>query len=242
MFQGLSQRLKKHHEQFYPFSLLVLAQICVLIIPAFEEFIGRGFLLDLTYTAVIFMSIYIVTFSPFDLRVGVLLSSFSILSLWVSFADDSDLTTFIHLISLILFFSFCAFKLWVFLYKQNEFNTNTILGAIAGYMYIGFICAMVLSFIELTIPDSFKDNHIWGEFDMIYLSFVTITTLGYGDVVPIHPVSRSFCILFAICGQTYLTVIVAIIVGQFLKDRRSIAEKQVQFKHPFHHPLYIEHL
>jgi voltage-gated potassium channel Kch len=219
MLQQFVNGLKSHHERFYPFGLLVFAQVCVLIIPAFEEFLGSGILLSLMYSFVVIISIYIVTSSAREFQMGVLLSSFVIIFLWISYATDARFMQLLHLLSSGAFFSFCAYKLWIFLYRQDTFNVNTILGAIAGYMFIGFICAMVLTFIQMFIPDAFKDAHFEGSFDMIYLSFVTITTLGYGDLVPVHPISRSFCILFAVAGQVYLTVILAIIVGQFLQKK-----------------------
>jgi len=52
--------------------------------------------------------------------------------------------------------------------------------------------------------------------DYIYFGFVTLTTLGYGDVTPVSPMARSMAVLIAITGQLYMTILIAMLVGKFL--------------------------
>lgn len=63
--------------------------------------------------------------------------------------------------------------------------------------------------------------------EMIYYSFVTLTTLGYGDIVPVSPSARSLATLEALTGQLYLTVLVARLVGlQITHSARRRSEDQ----------------
>ena len=52
--------------------------------------------------------------------------------------------------------------------------------------------------------------------NLLYYSFVTLTTLGYGDITPIHPVARTLAYLEAVIGQLYIAVLIASLVGRYL--------------------------
>jgi len=60
--------------------------------------------------------------------------------------------------------------------------------------------------------------------DLIYYSFVTLTTVGYGDITPANSLTKSLTILEAIIGQLYLTVLVALLVGKYVSE--SIKEQK----------------
>jgi len=55
--------------------------------------------------------------------------------------------------------------------------------------------------------------------DFIYFSFVTMSTLGYGDITPNVPLARSLAIFFSVAGQLYLTMIIAMLVGKFIGQK-----------------------
>ena len=57
--------------------------------------------------------------------------------------------------------------------------------------------------------------------NLIYFSFVTLTSTGYGDVVPVHPIARSLCNLESIIGQLYPAILLARLVTQELGDTKS---------------------
>lgn len=60
---------------------------------------------------------------------------------------------------------------------------------------------------------------------MMYYSFVTLTTLGYGDIMPVHPVARTFAYLEAVLGQLYVAVLIASLVGQHVAAASSRRER-----------------
>ena len=63
---------------------------------------------------------------------------------------------------------------------------------------------------------TFPGKHTPELFDYLYFSFVTLTTLGYGDITPLSHLSRSTAVLLAITGQLYMTILIALLVGKFL--------------------------
>jgi voltage-gated potassium channel Kch len=77
--------------------------------------------------------------------------------------------------------------------------------------------------LDLYAPNSF--SNILAEQDtfstFIYFAFVTLTTLGYGDISPLTPLARSLSTFTALFGQLYLVIIMALIVGKFLNTKGS---------------------
>lgn len=95
---------------------------------------------------------------------------------------------------------------------------DSIAGAFVGYLLIGVMFAEVDCLLELLVPNSFQasDASHQGFEDpfqrwlmLEYFSFTTLTTLGFGDVVPVSPMARGLTIWEVICGQFYLAVLVA---------------------------------
>ena len=80
--------------------------------------------------------------------------------------------------------------------------------------------SILFTLVEIIYPNSFNvpdDYHSY--YKMIYFSFVTLTTLGYGDITPQTPQAKSIVVLVTLTGQLYLAVLMAMLVGKFLSDQ-----------------------
>src|SRR5262249_14310117 len=93
---------------------------------------------------------------------------------------------------------------------------HRIVGAVLLYLLIALAFVALFVFVGLLIPKAFSglafDDNATFASSAIYFSFVTLTTVGYGDIVPVHPIARSLCNLEAICGQLYPATLLARIV------------------------------
>jgi hypothetical protein len=106
------------------------------------------------------------------------------------------------------------------LFNSRALTFDSIYGAVCGYLFLGLAWAMSYSMIEAIQPGSFQispslrtaSEHSQPQV-LTYYSFVTLTTVGYGDVTPISPVTRTFAWIEAISGQFYLAIIVAGLVS-----------------------------
>jgi hypothetical protein len=107
--------------------------------------------------------------------------------------------------------------------KVKKVTTDTIFGAICAYLLLGITWTMVFSLIEILHPGSFLGGELVttaadevlvaspGFF--IYYSFVTLTTLGYGDITPMTPPARLLSSLEAVTGQLYIAILIARLVA-----------------------------
>ena len=121
---------------------------------------------------------------------------------------------------------FCLIATWgaaTQVFRTDRVDLNTVVGAVCVYLLLGVIWAILYHLLGGAVPDSFTglqqyegSEQYWRYF---YFSFVTLTTLGYGDVSPINAYAETLVVLEAVVGQMYLTVLIAGLVGAYLSDR-----------------------
>lgn len=101
---------------------------------------------------------------------------------------------------------------------------NMILISITGYLIIGLIGGFLVAGLEFWEAGSYA--HTTGMtmdlYNYIYYSFVTMTTLGYGDIVPITEKSQALALMLVLSGQLFLSVIIAINIAKFMQSKKSI--------------------
>ena len=127
-------------------------------------------------------------------------------------------------------FSYAAFALISIVamlrnvFEVEKVTVNRIVGSICIYILIGMFFTFIYAGIDLLLPNTFTfagvqmfslDNLP----DYLYFSFTTLTTLGYGDIVPLVRFSRLVAMFEAITGQIYLVVMVATLVGMHVSRR-----------------------
>ena len=124
------------------------------------------------------------------------------------------------ILSLVMFAAFVLFQV----FRAGPVTTYRIQGAIVAYLLIGLIWAAAYGMIyqlapgAFTFPQGLRDSRL--EHGLAYYSFVTLTTVGYGDIVPVHPLARSLSIAEALIGQLYPAVLIARLVSMELASRR----------------------
>ena len=126
-----------------------------------------------------------------------------------------------------MFFLFNAITISSYVLQQKNVTHGMIFGAVCGYLLVGVSWAFTYSFVALLEPGSFaiavSGQTSQGDVlpDFFYYSFVTLTTLGYGDITPVGPFARSLSTLEAVVGQIYLTVLIARLVGLHISGSRD---------------------
>ena len=140
-----------------------------------------------------------------------------ILTLIVAITNNSYLEL-VNRILFVLFFIMVAINLLVGIVRSKEVDTDVIFSAVAVYVLFGFCGAILAAVIMFFVPTAFSLNSTYSSqfHQFLYYSFVTITTTGYGDILPITPLARTLAIFLALFGQLYLTVIIGILIGKYL--------------------------
>ena len=121
-----------------------------------------------------------------------------------------------------MFFGFAVVDIAQFIYRAQEVTKEVVFSAVAVYLILALMWTFIYTVLELLEPGSFNipDNEIQESSQIfLYFSFVTITTLGYGDITPLTEKATSLAILEAVIGQIYLVVVVAWLVGMFVSRK-----------------------
>ena len=103
----------------------------------------------------------------------------------------------------------------------QRITADTIRGGICVYFLIAFVWALLYGIVASFDPQAFSQPLIGRESysRVIYFSFVTLTTLGYGDIIPVSPLATMLTNLEAIIGQMYPAILISILVGGYLSER-----------------------
>ena len=130
--------------------------------------------------------------------------------------DETGMSS-LHLLVLILFYLWATWLAAKQVLFSGPIDGHKIVGAICIYLLMGLIWALLYLFIAQTIPDAFNglEQLVWYDnfADVAYFSFVTLTTLGYGDISPIIPIARFLVYMEAIVGVFYMAILVASLIG-----------------------------
>jgi voltage-gated potassium channel len=107
----------------------------------------------------------------------------------------------------------------------TEMNVNRLVGAICVFLLLGIIWSFAYSILELAVPGSFSGfepgHDPRSDSSWLYFSFVTLTTLGYGDITPESATARTFAFMQAVVGQFYIAVLVAGLVSAYISDKQG---------------------
>ena len=155
------------------------------------------------------------------LAVGTLSTTLYILgrALHVSPSGQTNFVIFALCIDM-LFLSFVIYVLLVKIFSEKKVTRDTIKGGISVYFLFGYFCAYVYSLLVLLNPEAISFSMPKVEFsNIIYFSFTTLTTLGYGDITPSTWMTRNLTILESSIGQIFIAVLIARLVGQELVHR-----------------------
>ena len=215
---------EQHHQRTNNFLWLFLALFGILIFPTFGFLLGHlgMHLFDICYTLVIFSGIYIVTDSKKNLLIGLVLGVIALTFFLGKHAIAAKATDTVQIFTSLFYFIFIGYHLVRILIKSKKISLNVLYGAMVGYMLIGIIGGQLCSMLDIYLPNSF--NAVGKEispYGYIYFSFVTLTTLGYGDITPHNEPARAIAILISIAGQIYLTTLIAILIGKYLSQENN---------------------
>ncbi|MDP2724408.1 MAG: ion channel [Bacteroidales bacterium] len=141
---------------------------------------------------------------------------------WISTYLKLDAVQHFTSIASLAFFFYIIVLLVIQIAQSRQVGALEFLKAINIYFLFGIMGAIVFRTIFLANPHaiSFNDDVQFVSTDFVYFSFVTMTTVGFGDITPASPLARTLAIFLSFSGQLYLTMIVALLVGKYLTGKQ----------------------
>jgi hypothetical protein len=198
--------------------LLGLLLIYVVATPFFAQVINESFFLDIIFSAVMVSAILTLSREKKSRVVVILLVLPCLVLLWLHLPDSSDEIFLAGTALQAVFNFFMVFIIMWFVFQAPVITRDILSASIVAYLFVALFFAKSFLVLEILSPGSFSissDRIMTDPSVMKYFSFVTLTTLGYGDVVPISDQAKTLAISEAFIGQIYLTVLIARLVGVY---------------------------
>lgn len=217
--------LRKVLEEGRFLFLLVSMLFLFFVYPFFERSHAGVLILDILFLVILLSSIYAISERKkiFIIALFLALVGFGLTALNYFLMISSFRLVIVSAYG--LFFVVMAVVMLSSIMKAKKVTAETIYEAVCVYLLLGVIWMMLFSAIEIIEPGSFLSGgapvvdfdgepvrrNVFANF--IYYSFVTLTTLGYGDITPVSPHARGLASLEAVVGQIYIAVLIARLVG-----------------------------
>ena len=207
--------------------LLVGLLVTLLAGPVINEFTDQsaGLIGQIAFSVTLIIGIWSLMDSRAWFRVGFTLAAFEFV---VTVANTFWSIPFLDWISLLVALAFCALSLvfaLLYILHGSRMDANRITGAICVYLLLGITLGLLNMLVYGLVPGSFSGLPSGGGNNqglaLIYYTFVTMTTLGYGDISPVGPLARALAYMAAIAGQFYIAILVGMMVGGYISQKQS---------------------
>jgi len=214
-------------------SLLIALLLLMLTGPLLDEIRGASLLLDVAWGGVLVAAIYAASKRRSTLWIAIGLGGPVFASIILRSVLDLAPVTLGSMILLGVFLCYVTVSVLREVFRAEKVTANEIYGAICVYLLLGIIWVNLYGVLLYFDPEAFSfalDRMATGSLIEIqrdyfsrlsYFSFVTLTTLGYGDILPRSDLARMFAWMQAVTGQLYIAVLVARLVSEYMIHRRS---------------------
>ena len=218
----------------YKYEWLLAAQLILSFVsPLFSSTVYGRLIIDIAITFVFVAAIIAIATTRKHVVIGLVLMVPTLLLTW---GNNYYFMTSLKLIALAgsaLFFCYVAWLILADIFRAKMVTLDIIAAGISVYLFFGNICGFLYALIGEIDPGAFNIPETTASYlgdsmgelsSAMYFSFVTLTTLGYGDITPINEFARSLAFLEAATGQFYLTVLIASLVGIHISSSNKSSE------------------
>ena len=203
------------------FSLLLLSTILTLVLPAFS---GSGMLSAILFVvALSFLFVQSMVVANVRKSQKRLLRAIVITMILISGLEpagiDSTYIVVLKMIFFIAFFTFVISYLIRFITRSATVDRNVLITSINVYLLSGIIGASLCMVCYRIYPDAYNFPDYIPQPDFVsflYYSFITMSTVGYGDITPRIPETQTLAYILSVAGQLYVAIIIAFLIGKFL--------------------------
>jgi hypothetical protein len=206
------------------YFLGVLVVVLFIVFPLAHLGLVERFLVDIAFSLMLISGAIATHRSHFLTALIIVLTVAGLIVHWLTMY----LAAFRHPL-LDAFFAIACFGSFVVVlmlqvFRPGPITLHRVLGAVAAYISIGITWGYAYYATSLVTPGAVRFDSPLQAYDIpggryIYFSFTTLTTVGYGDAVPVHPVTRALAVAEALIGQLYPAILIAGVLGLALQTR-----------------------
>jgi hypothetical protein len=217
------QGTQKGPKPIFRFSLgsfLGVLILNILISPFVDRLPSGGLIETLLMTLVLLFAVLSIAGGRRAL-VGVVLVAPAALGEWLNYLRPEMSIYVMTRAAGLLFIGFVVIQLLRFIVYAPRVDSEVLCAAVAGYLLSGLAWSLAYTLLSRLDPNSFvftlgpKSDQSMNAFTGLYFSFITLSTVGYGDIVPVSSVARMLAIVEAMFGMFYMTLLIARLVSLY---------------------------
>ena len=213
------QRLRLR--RFSTVQLLIALAVLLIFAPFVEEFRGGGLILSLLFSLVLLAAVFAVANRKRSLAIALVLAVPAIAGRWINHYRPDLIHPYVFLICSLMLLAFVIAHMLRFVLRAPVVTVEVLCGSIAAYLMLGLMWTVAYWLVDQLTPGgafSFNTNRggqsING-FTGFYFSFITLSTVGYGDITPVSRFARWLAALEAMTGLLYVAVLIARLVSLY---------------------------
>jgi hypothetical protein len=212
----------------YRFGILLFVFLLQLLTtPFFEGSIAAGYAADILFYLLLAAAALSVRHSRF-FKLAILLGIGAITCECVTYVSDRIVFLIITNLTSCTYLVLVTLLIATSVTRQRSISADAVMGGLCVYVLIGIFWTIVFIDLELLHPGSFdfgvhgKDLNMAATYQfLMYFSYVTLLTIGYGDVVPMSSMAQTLTIIEGLIGQFYLIFFMATLVGLYIQKRQG---------------------
>jgi hypothetical protein len=220
-------------------SYFLGALVLNIFISPFVDRLGSGALIETMLITLLLLCAVLSIAGGRRALVGVVLVAPAAIGEWLNYWRPELLIYVVTRGAGLLFIGFVVVQLLRFIVYAPRVDSEVLCAAIAGYLLSGFAWSLAYALLGRLDPNSFvftlgtKSSQSMNGFSGLYFSFITLSTVGYGDIVPVSEVARMLAIVEAMFGMFYMTLLIARLVSLYsskspleVANREEILDKK----------------
>jgi len=209
---------KNRSNKFHYLTFAIIAWF--LLFPFLDTQDFRQIILNILTSAIVMFGIFAAGHRKITVVISLILGLPWFILTWINILilPLSSTLNLIAIVFIILFLAYTAIVILSYILKSTEVSRDILYGAISIYFLIGGTFSTIYMLLEAVKPGSIINNisGVVTTSDLLYFSYITLTTLGYGEIIPVNTYARSLAIIEAIIGVMYIAILISRMVGLFI--------------------------
>jgi voltage-gated potassium channel len=228
-----------HWYRRYPVAVFLCALTLGLVAAPFEERLRYGEIVEsVRLSVVLLVGLLALSDSRRTSVRGLVLVAPVVLGIWLHNLLPDAVPVWAYLVPGLLFLGYLVDHLLRFIVRAPRIDSEVLCAGVAGYLVLGLLWSLAYLLVANLIPGAFgfpagpDEVHVLRGFNAVYFSFITLTTVGYGDIVPLASPARMLAMLEGICGTLYMAVLISRLVSLYASSRPNADAGECERQEP----------
>lgn len=206
--------------RFSTVELLMALALLFFVFPFVEELRGGDIIVSILLSLVLLSAVLAVADHKATFFVALLLAVPAIVGRWINHFQPDLVPPPVFLTGGLVLIAFVLANLLRFVLRAPSVNVEVLCASISAYLMLGLLWTLAYWLVDQLTPGAFSFNTATGThsirgFNAFYFSFITLSTVGYGDITPVSKVARMLAATEAITGLLYVAVLIARLVALY---------------------------